>query len=411
MPAAATAAAAVATPLPAAATGCPFAAADLGLTRQGIDKFLAAYLEKERIAAAHHPAFDTLYDDLIEFVCRPGKRLRPLLFLLSHQAFCSTEKVERFESSVAIQKAGDTQAPDSRPSTLNPSTDLLAIAASLELLHAFILIHDDIIDRSETRRALPTLHRVVESRLTPFSDRPRVGANLALVLGDVLFALAQKCLLHEPHGVAPELRLRLGALLLGCMVETGFGEAADIVHGTRDVSKVSLGDIETMYLLKTTRYTIECPLVMAALLSRASEAELAQLAHVAQPAGLAFQIQNDLQEFARFEVSDAAVPADILEGKKTLLIRTAFAQLAEPDQGLLQLCLSGASPSEGSVTKARELVVKSGAVARLGATMETLFAKAESAARNEVFRLAVREGLVALIRLVRGAAAGCSDNG
>ena len=121
---------------------------------------------------------------------------------------------------------------------------------------------------------------------------------------------------------------------------------------------------------------------------------------------LAFQIQNDLQEFARFEISDAEVPADILEGKKTLLIRTAFARLGESDQGLLQLCLSGAAPSEGTVSKARELVVKSGAVARLGKTMETLFREAEQAAHSEVFRPTVREGLVALIRMVRGATMG-----
>ena len=124
------------------------------------------------------------------------------------------------------------------------------------------------------------------------------------------------------------------------MVETGFGEAADIIHGTRDVSKVSLPEIEQMYLLKTTRYTIECPLAMAAVLAGARAEELAVLGRIARPAGLAFQIQNDLQEFARFEVSDAEVPADILEGKKTLLMRTAFDRLNETDQGLLQICFS-----------------------------------------------------------------------
>ncbi len=367
---------------------------DLREIRGRIDTFLASYLEKERIEIARHPAFDTLYDDLAEFVCRPGKRLRPLLFLLSYRIFQPADAAEEAEPTI--------------------SEDLLAIAASLELLHGFILIHDDIIDRSETRRSLPTLHRVIESRLTPFSDRPRVGANLALVLGDVLFALAQKCLFHEPRNVPAELRLQLGELLLSCMVETGFGEAADIIHGTRDVSKVSLGDIETMYLLKTTRYTIECPLAMAALLAGSSAEELAQLSRVARPAGLAFQIQNDLQEFARFEVSDAEVPADILEGKKTMLIRTAFARLGESDQGLLQLCLSGGAPSEGTVSKARELVVKSGAVSRLGTTMEALFAEADEAARSTAFRPEVSEGLSALIRLVRGAttsAAGCAGNG
>lgn len=355
--------------------------AELGAMRAELDGFLAAHLESQReeAGATGHPAFGLLYDDLKEFVCRPGKRLRPLLFLLAHRVF---------------QENGGAAPP--------PRADLLPIAASLEFLHGFILIHDDIIDRSETRRSRPTLHRVIEHRLTPFSDRRRAGKNLALVMGDILFALAQKCLLAAP--VDPTARLQLSAMLLGCMVETGFGEAADIVHGTRDVSKVSLEEIEQMYLLKTTRYTIECPLTMAALLAGAGGAEeLAGIAAVARPAGLAFQIQNDLQEFARFEVSDAEVPADLLEGKKTLLLRTAYSLLNETDRALLGLCFSGAAPTEAAVSRARELVVKSGAVGRLHTRMETLFADADTATRTEVFRPAVREGLAGLIRLVRGA--------
>ena len=161
-------------------------------------------------------------------------------------------------------------------------------------------------------------------------------------------------------------------MLLGCMVETGFGEVADIIHGTRDVAKVSPAEIEQMYCLKTTCYTIECPLAMAAVLNGVDAAGLAALGRVARPAGLAFQIQNDLQEFARFEVSDAEVPADILEGKKTLLMRAAFDLLGESDRGLLQLCFSTGVPTEGTVSKARELVTKSGAVAVLTGAHERL---------------------------------------
>ena len=266
--------------------------------------------------------FAVLYDDLMEFVCRQGKRLRPLLFPACAQGF-------RWHESATCPLAEN----------VDPGL-CFAVAASLELLHGFILIHDDIIDRAETRRSLPTLHRLIEGRLSTFSDRGRAGRDLALVLGDILFALAQKCLLEAP--LLPEAKARLGALLLGCMVETGFGEVADIVHGTRDVAKVSSAEIEQMYCLKTTRYTIECPLTMAAVLHGIEAPGLEAISRISQPAGLAFQIQNDLQEFARFEVSDAEVPADILEGKKTLLMRAAFDALSEPDQGLLQLCLSGA---------------------------------------------------------------------
>lgn len=347
--------------------------------RAGVDARMKQYLATQRAEYLRQPVFATLYDGLAEFVCRPGKRLRPLLFLLAHRVFGG-------ERHGALGAKADEDR-------------LFSVAASLEFLHAFILVHDDIIDRGETRRGLPTLHRVIEGQLSSFVDRRRAGRNLALVMGDVLFALAQRCLLETalPSGAGT----RLGVMLLGCMVETGFGEAADIIHGTRDMAKVSQAEIEEMYCLKTTCYTIEGPLTMAAVLHGVDDAGLDAIGRVARPAGLAFQIQNDLQEFARFEVSDAEVPADILEGKKTLLIRTAFDLLSETDQSFLQFCFSTGTPTEGTVSKAKELITKSGAVGKLTSKMDELFASADAEARRAPFRAEVQEGLLALIGLVR----------
>ena len=358
--------------------GQPLLSAEtLAKMRAGIDRRLAEYLHAQRSEYLEQPVFAVLYDDLAEFVCRPGKRIRPLLFLLADQVF--GRGVARVDEQ-----------------------SRLSVAASLELLHAFILIHDDIIDRAETRRGRPTLHRSIEARLSSFSDRPRAGRNLALVMGDILFALAQRCLLETP--LPAGLSARLGTLLLGCMVDTGFGEVADIVHSTRDVAKVNADEIEHMYCLKTTCYTIECPLTMAAVLHGVDTAGLQALGRIAKPAGLAFQIQNDLQEFARFEVSDAEVPADLLEGKKTLLMRTAYDLLNENDRGLLQLCFSAGTPTEGTLSKARELITKSGAVGRLGARVDTLFAVADTETRTAPFPSDVRDGLFALVRMVRDVA-------
>ncbi len=356
-----------------------FSDADLARMRSGIDARLAGYLDAQRAEHLRHPVFALLYDDLTEFVCRPGKRIRPLLFLLADQMF------GQGQSTVAEE-------------------DLYSIGTSLEILHAFILVHDDIIDRAETRRGRPTLHRQIEGRLSSFADRRRAGQNLALVLGDIIFALAQRCLLETP--LPGNMSARLGTLLLGCMVDTGFGEVADIVHSTRDVAKVSPDEIEQMYCLKTTCYTIECPLTMAAVLHGVDAAGVEALGRIARPAGLAFQIQNDLQEFARFEVSDAEVPADILEGKKTLLMRTAFDLLNENDRGFLQLCFSAGTQTEGTLSKARELIAKSGAVGRLTARVEKLFASADAEIGRSPFAPGVREGLSALIELVRDVA-GC----
>ena len=362
--------------VPAAAEG--ISARDLASLQTAIDRYISEYLTHARPEYARQSINAALYDDALEFLCRPGKRLRPLLFLLAHRIF---------------KKPGDSTT----------ERDLLALGTSLELLHGFILIHDDIIDRSETRRGLPTLHRVLEARLPAFADRDRAGKNLSLVIGDVLFALAQQCLL-DAESIPPGLRVQLSRMLLNCLVETGFGEAADIIYGTRDISKISHGEIERMYLLKTTRYTIECPLAMAATLAGATPAAIRQIGRVALPAGLAFQIQNDLQEFARFEVSDTEVPADILEGKKTLLMHTAFELLGETDRSLLQLCFSGTAPSEATVSKARELIAKSGAVSKLHHRMVELLVEADAAAASPAFSPDEKRGLIALIRMVREAA-------
>jgi geranylgeranyl diphosphate synthase type I len=264
------------------------------------------------------------------------------------------------------------------------------------MLHGFILIHDDIIDRSELRRGEPSLHRLIEKRISSVADRQRTGANLALVMGDVLFALAQKCLLD---GGAARREAMLSRLLL-YIFETGVGEASDIVYGIQDISKVSLHDVEEMYLRKTTRYTIECPLVLAAVAAGCDEGQIHALGRVAEPAGLAFQIQNDLQEFTRFEVSDADIPADVLEGKKTYLVRKAFALLSESDRGILQLCLNGVSPSAASINKVRELVLKSGAIDQSRKRMNELFETAVHEARQPVFSAGVQEGLVSLTHLL-----------
>ena len=353
---------------------------EIEILRARIDARLGEYLEAQRSDYMRQPVFATLFTDLVEFVQRPGKRLRPLLFLLAHRVFAPMDD-------------------RTNPPAFDEESSLFPAAVSLELLHAFILIHDDIIDRSETRRGLPTLHRSIEHRLSSFTDRHRAGSNLALVLGDILFAFAQKSLLEA--ALPPPIIARLGTLLLGCMVETGFGEAADIFYGTRDVAKVSPEEIEQMYLLKTTRYTIECPLAMAAVLRGVDNTGLDALSRIARPAGLAFQIQNDLLEFERFEVSEAEVPADILEGKKTLLMRTAFDCLNETDRGMLQLCFTACGPTEGTVSMARELIIKSGAVSRLSVRMEQLFDLADAEVRRSSFHEVVQERLVALIRLVR----------
>jgi len=334
---------------------------------------LARFFQENTERYAYGDLFEPLYLDITEFVARRGKRIRPMLMLGSYRIF-----------------GGD------RPFD---NHSLLRSALSLELLHSFILIHDDVIDQSERRRRLPTFHKLVEERLGKLEDAARVGENVALVVGDILFAMAVDTL--RATDFAPALRDAALSHFLRYISDTGAGEVYDILLGTRDIARVEEADIMRMYTLKTTRYTFEAPLVLGALLAGMDDDHLRELAELIEPVGLAFQIQNDLIEYHQFKGVDCLRQTDILEGKKTLLLRVAYDQLVDVDKSFLQLCLSTRTSNDASVSKIEQLIDKSGAVGILSQRMEDLFQKAETALDNSSFTPDQREGLREAFALVR----------
>ena len=347
--------------------------AELQLAPSFFETFLARFFNENTERYAYGDLFEPLYLDMTEFVARRGKRIRPLLLLGSYRIF-----------------GGDRTFEDS---------SLLRAALSLELLHSFILIHDDVIDQSERRRRLPTFHKLVEERLGKLDGAARVGGNVAVVVGDILFAMAVDTL--RSTDFAPAVRDSALSHFLRYISDTGAGEIYDILLGTRDIARVAEADISRMYTLKTTRYTFEAPLVLGALLAGVDEDHLRELAELIEPVGLAFQIQNDLIEYHQFKGVDRLRQTDILEGKKTLLLRAAYDNLVDVDRSFLQLCLSTRTSNDASVSKIEQLIDKSGAVALLTQKMESLFQKAETARENSSFTPGQRDGLREAFALVR----------
>jgi geranylgeranyl diphosphate synthase, type I len=226
-----------------------------------------------------------------------------------------------------------------------------------------------------------------------------VGGNVAVVVGDILFAMAVDTL--RSTDFAPAVRDAALSHFLRYISDTGAGEVYDILLGTRDIARVEETDISRMYTLKTTRYTFEAPLVLGALLAGVDDDHLRELAELIEPVGLAFQIQNDLIEYHQFKGVDRLRQTDILEGKKTLLLRAAYDHLVDVDRSFLQLCLSTRTSNDASVSKIEQLIDKSGAVGLLTQKMESLFQKAETALENSSFTPAEREGLREAFSLVR----------
>lgn len=338
-----------------------------------LEQELQAFFHRQKERYEYGELFEAVFFDMCEYVGRKGKRIRPLLFLLTYRGL-----------------GGRLPANDK---------SLLQAAIALELLHAFVLVHDDLIDRSEKRRGLPTFHKMVEQRQGRLSDAERTGQGVALVVGDLLFALAMETLQQGEFGDREEAQAL--KKFLSYVTDTGVGEIFDILLGARDISRVSREDIERTYFLKTTRYTFEAPCVLAAIMAGASPDKADDLAAVMEPLGLAFQIQNDLLEFSHLDGRDQLLPTDLLEGKKTLLVREAYERLGETDRSFLQMCLHASTRNDASISKVQDLLKKSGALAAMQDRCAQLFQEATDRLSRSHLEPSEQEAISQAIQWIR----------
>jgi geranylgeranyl diphosphate synthase type I len=200
-----------------------------------------------------------------EVLLAPGKRLRPLLFAL------------------ACRAAGR-----------EPFPAWLPVALALELAHSFILIHDDIIDRSAIRRNQPTLPCRIEALFAGVPADGFCGADFALVTGDLLYTLAIESLLNA---AAPADQLAAAVRLFArAAQDTGRGALLEMRAAQLPPSVLTAADIEQIYALKTGRYTFALPLQLAALFSGAWNPEDPLFPEIGKHAGIAFQLENDRED-------------------------------------------------------------------------------------------------------------------
>ncbi len=274
--------------------------------RDRIDAELTLFLTRSGRKFASNPHIEPVYERMCEFALQGGKRVRPRLCLAAYRILTN-------------------QQPD-RP-------HLLA-ASCLELFHAFMLVHDDLIDSSLTRRDQPTLHEAI--RLD--SDNPRDTKNpadLALLAGDWLFALGIR--LISRSGLDDTIQARAHRFLSDMLLETGVGEALDVLYGTSPLDQLGESQIIEAYLRKTSRYSVSGPLILGAILAGAQPAVSRSLGRFGDRLGLCYQIRNDLDALS----TDPSTPCDDLDtGKRTLPLWTAYRFLDNAGRAALTDALS-----------------------------------------------------------------------
>lgn len=229
-----------------------------------------------------------LYEPIRYVLSIGGKRIRPVLMLMGYNLY--KEDVERICSQ----------------------------ALGIEIYHNYTLLHDDLMDRADMRRGMPTVHR-------------KWNDNAAVLSGDSMLVMAYQYMMQDcPEHKLPEL-LRL---FTETALEIGEGQQYDIEFESRD--DVTEEEYIEMIRLKTS-VLLACALQSGAMLADAPAEDAALLYRFGENLGLAFQLQDDyLDVYGDPAVFGKKVGGDILCNKKTYMLINAFGRASAADRAALK---------------------------------------------------------------------------
>jgi geranylgeranyl diphosphate synthase type I len=306
---------------------------------QRVDEVLATFLDARAAALAE------VGDDLAPlaatartFVLDGGKRLRPSFAYWGWR-------------SVRVAEADDHA--------------LVRAAASLELLHACALVHDDVMDASATRRGRPSAHAAFADlhRSASWTGAPDVfGTAAAILLGDLLLSWADAMFAAadlDPDSVPGTRRVwdDMRQLVMA-------GQYLDVLVQAR--GDFSAGDALRVAKFKTSKYTIEGPLHFGAAAAAAPRQVFAALSAYGLPLGEAFQLRDDvLGVFGDPDRTGKPAGDDLREGKRTLLVALAMEHADHVQAALLRRAFGDRTLDESAVAALREVIVDTGALAQV----------------------------------------------
>ena len=302
------------------------------------------------------PALETVGVALSEFILESGKRLRPIF---AYAGYCATGR--------------------------EPDEPSIAAMASLELLQACALIHDDVMDRSDTRRGNPSIHRRFENHHASngFSGSASLyGDAAAILIGDLALVWADQ-MFHQA-GCEPERFLAALAIHDEMRVELMAGQFLDVhEQGQRDYSTDRSLNIARF---KSGKYTIERPLHFGAALSGANQELQSALSDFGLPLGEAFQLRDDLLGvFGNPEVTGKPAGDDLREGKRTVLIAMTDESLSAAQREKFYQLFGKPDLDQLHIDELRHMIMDSGAQKRCEELIEHLTSRSLSALDAEVF--------------------------
>ncbi len=302
--------------------------------RTKLEKALRGWLrEKQRqVTAGGVAEADELTGTLSGFLFRGGKRLRPALLYYAYKG-CG----------------GDSEEA------------VMPLAMAVELLHTYLLIHDDIMDRAELRRGEPSAHVLYRDSHQArgwAGDPAHFGEAVAILLGDLAQAYAVE--LFASVETKPSRRADLVRCYSMMCEEVIVGQYLEMTAGFRQ--NLTEQELLTVLQMKSGRYSVERPIQLGALLAGASDSTLEALAAYGAGMGEAFQLQDDLLGiFGDADRVGKPVGSDLAEGKFTLLIHHTLERASEEDGQAVLRALGKDGVSAAEVERVQTIIEQSGA--------------------------------------------------
>ena len=329
------------------ATGSPLDAEDLRVrVQKRLDDFLAAQVP---VLDEVSPDLAPLSESIVDLL-RGGKRMRPAFAYWGWRG------------------AGGADCEEA-----------ITAATSLELLQACALIHDDVMDGSDTRRGMPAAHRrfaTLHRGNEWLGSSEGFGIGAAILLGDLCLSWADEMLMS--CGLPPRSVMRGKPVYDVMRTELMAGQYLDLLEQAMGGGSVSRA--MRVVRFKSAKYTIERPLHLGAALADAPTELVDAYSAYGLPLGEAFQLRDDvLGVFG--DPGETGKPAgdDLREGKRTVLVATAFESASPAQAAVLRRRLGDPALDPRGVSELREIIVDTGALGHVEALIEALTSQAFAA--------------------------------
>lgn len=239
---------------------------------------------------------------------------------------------------------------------------ILKASVSIELVHMFLLIHDDIIDQDDRRHGVMTIHKRYASigkYLLRKKNSEHFGSSIGIVVGDTIGALGNRVLYES--GFDAKVIIKALHRLQNIVALTCVGGTEDIyIENKKNATEK---EIMRMYENKTAKYTIEGPLHLGAILAGANEKFLDIISRYSIPVGIAFQIQDDiLGIFGEQEKLGKPVGSDIRQGKQTILVAKAYKKANTKQRKILDETLGKKNLTMRDLENFRRVITETGSL-------------------------------------------------